>query len=167
MVSEIHSLLWKSKKKVQFVWKRRDHRFLTLADHYSKLYLKPQRLTAEYRSAFPEPQWYHLDLKDTFRISPGITDVRSKLFFGKRNFLILPHQVVLLNSWIGVLRKVQKTKCRWVALVPPLWSTKDLWRFVANYGIKEVPASEVFESVPPSFLKKSLWLCSNFRGEVP
>ena len=169
LVVKILALLRKSNKKVQFCWRRRDHRYLELADRLSKRYLENnallptfERNIEEYFQIQMRRTTQHL-LHHTFQLSNNDGPATFSGFLTTpMSLLVLPHQVVLLGRWLAFLSKAKR---KWVAVVPPIWTTPRISPFLAKYGRFRMSYETILERCD-GLVKKEAWICSNFLPEI-
>ena len=163
MIRKIHALLRKNNKEVQFVWRRRDHRYLRVADALSKQYLNKNPLLPDFLNRFPDPEQLHITgLHKTFRVQPNTSNLNDFIVDNKVNLLVLPHQCELLCCWLKFLAKLSRTqpKAKWYVIVPPIWSTPGIRNFLKEFGKYEMPVKKILTR-ERFLVKKQAWICSN------
>ena len=161
-IKKIYEILTSSNKRVQFIWQRRDHRYLRCADALSKRFLQPNPVRPSFQQLFCHWSTYNIvGLHRTFSIHERTSDLASFFPDNQVSLLILPHQVILLERWLRYIhrRTRRDTTFRWICVVPPIWSCKNITKFLTSYARFELPIEQILTR-PRFLVKKSSWICA-------
>ena len=138
LIGEIHLILIRMKIPFTFVWTRRDHRAPALADAYSKPWLFKNPFLHSFIQLFNDlPKVNFLSLKTCFSVpNPTVKRASQHLHRGALNIICLPYTQNHLKKWLRVLnqQKIQD-KFRFVCIVPALWSTPYLHKFIKKFSL--------------------------------
>ena len=149
----------------QFLWRRRDHRSIFLADALSKKYLLKNPLLEKFTSLFLNFKLFHvINIETTFQSWSFIPKIDSHFNPMKINFVVLPYHTSALSVWLSRLMvQVDKNKTfKFIALCPPILSCKGVSKFVQHFSCGAALYDHILQR--PRFLTvKKAFICSNFK----